>query len=68
LDIFKIAVADDPGPFRLGDARYWKAMETGRWKHLRNTFDNFIAQKPKYTDKEEQMKKKKSRKKAIKSH
>lgn len=46
LDIFKIAVAEDPGPFRLGDAKYWKAMSDGRWKHLAHSFDEFIAKKP----------------------
>lgn len=46
IDIFKVAVAEDPGPFRLGDARYWKAMQTGRWKHLAKTFDEFIAKTP----------------------
>jgi ABC-type dipeptide/oligopeptide/nickel transport system ATPase component len=46
MDIFKITIAEDPGPFRLGDSRYWAAMETGRWMHLRRTFDEFIRQKP----------------------
>ncbi len=45
LDIFKIAVAEDPGPFRLGNAKYWKAMSDGRWKHLAHSFDDFIAKK-----------------------
>src|ERR1041385_3119360 len=46
LDIFKICIAEDPGPFRLGDSRYWAAMQTGRWMHLRRTFDEFICKKP----------------------
>ena len=50
LDIFKIAVAEDPGPFRLGDNRYWAAMSDGRWKHLAHTFDDFIAKKPTGTE------------------
>ncbi len=45
LDIFKVAVAEDPGPFRLGDAKYWKAMSDGKWRHLAHSFDSFIAKK-----------------------
>lgn len=47
FDIFKTAVAEDPGPFRLGDPRYWKGMEEGRMRQLMNTFDGFVAKKPK---------------------
>lgn len=64
LDIFKIAIAEDPGPFRLGDSRYWAAMQTGRWMHLRKTFDEFIRQKPR-TLAQPQSKKKKQQSKSI---
>lgn len=46
LDIFKIAVAEKTPPFRLGDVRYWEALQKGRYTQLRNTFDEFIAKKP----------------------
>lgn len=49
LDIFKISIAEDPGPYRLGDARYWMALDTGKYLHLTKTFDEFIANKPKST-------------------
>ena len=39
LDIFKISIAEDPGPFRLGDARYWMSLDTGKYLHLTKTFD-----------------------------
>lgn len=39
--IFKKIAAEDPGDFILGDTGYWKAMETGRWKVLAQTFDEF---------------------------
>lgn len=39
LDIFKVSIAEDPGPFRLGDARYWMSLDTGKYLHLAKTFD-----------------------------
>lgn len=39
LDIFKCSIAEDPGPFRLGDARYWAALDSGKYLHLTKTFD-----------------------------
>ncbi len=51
LDIFKIAVAEDPGQFRLGDARYWKALDSGKMKQLSKTFDEFVAKRPRTVNK-----------------
>lgn len=61
LDIFKVSIAEDPGPFRLGDARYWAALDSGKYLHLTKTFDEFIAKKPKQIDNK---KKKKATKKS----
>jgi hypothetical protein len=46
-NIFKIAVAEDPGEFILGNVDYWKAMESGNWTHLAGTFSNYLKQKKK---------------------
>ncbi len=39
--VMKKAVAEDPGPFLLGDKRYYKASQTGNYKPLVGTYKEF---------------------------
>ena len=39
--VMKKAVAEDPGPFILGDLRYYKAAATGDYKAIYHTYNQF---------------------------
>lgn len=40
-EVFKRAVAEDPGPFILGDLKYYKAAETGQYGPIINSYHKF---------------------------
>jgi hypothetical protein len=39
--VFKRVVAEDPGPFVLGDYDYYNASQSGRWRSLYGTYRKF---------------------------
>jgi len=45
--IFKKAIAEDPGPFLLGDTKYIRATVTGEWNAVRGTWSEQKKRPPK---------------------
>jgi hypothetical protein len=40
-EVMKKIIAEDPGPFILGDVRYYKASQTGNYKPIMGTYKEF---------------------------